>query len=148
MIKQLLLASLLILGCAPDNSQNVAQVYWLTDGSSIDLRSPKKWVLINYWATWCAPCRREVPELNKLLHKYGDSLYVVGVNFDGSQGDSLQTEMAALGMEFANLLRDPRQLWGLEPVEVLPETLIISGDGELLHRLVGPQDKASLEALF
>ena len=148
MIKQLLLASLLILGCAPDDSQNAAQVYSLTDGSRIDLMAPGKLVIINYWATWCAPCRREVPELNKLLQEYGDSLYIVGVNFDGSQGDSLQAEIAKLGIEFPNLLRDPRQLWGLDAVEVLPETLVIGGNGQLLHRLVGPQDKASLEALF
>jgi len=48
MIKQLLLVSLLILGCAPENTQNTAQVYLLTDGSSIDFASPEKLVIINY----------------------------------------------------------------------------------------------------
>ena len=148
MIKQLLLVSLLILGCAPENTQNTAQVYLLTDGSSIDFASPEKLVVINYWAIWCAPCRREVPELNQLQQEHGDRLRVIAVNFDGSQGENLHAEMDRLGIKFASLLQDPRQLWGLEPVEVLPETLIISSHGELLHRLIGPQTKVSLEALL
>jgi len=75
-------------------------------------------------------------------------LRVIAVNFDGSQGENLHAEMDRLGIKFASLLQDPRQLWGLEPVEVLPETLIISSHGELLHRLIGPQTKVSLEALL
>jgi len=148
MIRQLLLVSLLALGCAPDKSQNTSQVYWLTDGSSIDLRSPAKLLVINYWATWCAPCRHEIPELNQLNKQFGDQLIVLGVNYDSPNSDQLQVEISQLGIEFANFYQDPRQLWGLEPVTVLPETLIISPNGQLLHRLLGPQTVESLEVLL
>ena len=81
MIKQLLLVGLLILGCAPDDSQNTARAYSLTDGSSIDLTSPEKLVIINYWATWCAPCRKASPRLEKIYAKYKNKgLRVYGIS--------------------------------------------------------------------
>ena len=56
--------------------------------------------------------------------------------------------MAKLGIDFPALLADPRSMWGLEPVAVLPETLVISTDGKLLHRMIGPQTIEALEALL
>lgn len=110
--------------------------------------SPSKVIVINYWATWCAPCRKEIPELNKLDHQLSDRLDVIGVNFDGVVGEQLNQQMAKLGIEFDNLYIDPRHIWGLDAVTVLPETLIINGQGQLMHRLIGPQTKSSLETLI
>ena len=73
---------------------------------------------------------------------------VIGVNYDGVVGEQLLQEMQKLGIEFDNLYADPRSIWSLEPVTVLPETLIINSRGELIHRLLGPQTKSSLEALI
>lgn len=153
MIRPLLLVSLLILGCSADYQDSSAYSYTLTDGSVLDLESPEKLILINYWAIWCAPCRKEVPELNELMHEHSDKLQIVGINFDDIQGDKLMADITRLGIEFPNLLRatdqpDPRQIWNLPPIAVLPETLIIDTQGNLQQRLIGPQDKASLEALL
>jgi thiol-disulfide isomerase/thioredoxin len=110
--------------------------------------SPSKVIVINYWATWCAPCRKEIPELNELDHQLSDRLDVIGVNFDGVVGEQLDQQMAKLGIEFDNLYTDPRHIWGLDAVTVLPETLIINDQGQLMHRLIGPQTKSSLETLI
>jgi thiol-disulfide isomerase/thioredoxin len=118
------------------------------DGGSIDLAASPKLVFINYWAVWCAPCRKEIPEFNEFAHEHAEQVTVLGVNFDDSQGELLRTEMAKLGIEFSALLADPRSMWGLEPVAVLPETLVISTDGKLLHRMIGPQTIEALEALL
>lgn len=144
MIKKLLIASLFLLGCSGDR----ATTYPLLDEDSVNLAAPEKIVLINYWAVWCSPCRKEIPEFNELLAEQADQVSIFAVNFDGSQGDQLRSEIAKLGIEFPSLLADPRDIWGLEPVTVLPETLVISAEGKLLHRLIGPQTKASLEALL
>ena len=144
MIKKLLLSSLLLLGCSGDSNSQFA----IFGGGSIDLQSPQKLVLINYWAVWCAPCRKEIPEFNELAIEHADDVIVLAVNFDGSQGDQLRKEMDKLGIEFPSLLEDPRARWGLEPVAVLPETLLISREGKLLERLIGPQTKATLAALL
>lgn len=144
MIKRLLLTSLFLLGCSSDTITDFA----LLDGGSVDLQSPQNLVLINYWAIWCAPCRKEIPEFNQLLKDHGDQVSIYAVNFDGSQGDLLRSEMAKLGIEFPSLVADPRAIWGLEPVQVLPETLVISPEGKLLKRLIGPQTLETLEGLL
>ena len=143
-MKKLLLVSLILLSCSAKTPSQFA----LLEGGSIDLQSPQQLVLINYWAIWCAPCRKEIPEFNQLLEERGDNIAVLAVNFDGSQGQQLRDEIDKLGIEFPSLLEDPRDLWGLEPVQVLPETLVIGRNGQLLHRLIGPQTKESLEALL
>ena len=139
------LFSIALMGCSQDS---VESKFSLLDGGSIDLAASPKLVFINYWAVWCAPCRKEIPEFNEFAHEHADQVTVLGVNFDGSQGDVLRAEMAKLGIEFPSLVADPRSIWGLEPVAVLPETLVISTDGKLLHRMIGPQTIEALEALL
>ena len=147
MIRIIYLVSFLLLGCGMGPSSVEDKSYRLTNGETVNLVSPSKTVIINYWATWCAPCRDEIPELNELAHELGESVQVIGVNFDQVMGDVLSQQMESLGIEFENLLQDPRGIWNLDPVSVLPETLIINTQGELIHRLVGPQTKKSLSAL-
>lgn len=105
-MKKILLISLILLGC----SAKTAPQFELLEGGSIDLQSPQKLVLINYWAIWCAPCRKEIPEFNQLLAEQGDNIAVLAVNFDGSQGQQLRDEIAKLGIEFPSLLQDPRSM--------------------------------------
>ncbi|MDA7825913.1 TlpA family protein disulfide reductase, partial [Porticoccaceae bacterium] len=132
--------------CSSDQSANNS--FRLTNDSSVDIESPGKILVINYWATWCSPCREEIPELNELDHQLSNRLDVIGVNYDGVVGEQLLQEMQKLGIEFDNLYTDPRSIWSLEPVTVLPETLIINSRGELIHRLIGPQTKSSIEAII
>jgi len=148
MIRIIFIVSFLLISCSSEQSANENSQFTLTSDTSLNLLSPGKIIVINYWATWCAPCRKEIPELNELDHQLSDRLDVIGVNYDGVVGEQLLEEMAKLGIEFDNLYTDPRSLWGLDTVTVLPETLLINTDGEIVHRLVGPQTKRSLEALI
>ena len=143
MIKKILLTGLILAGCSGDAS------YPLTDGGSHSFKNNQgKLTLVNYWAIWCSPCREEIPELNRLAEAYADQLTVLAVNFDNVQGETLLAQVEKLGIEFSSLQSDPRALWSLEPVSVLPETLIIDSQGVLLHRLLGPQTLESLSALI
>ena len=146
MIRIIFLVSFMLISCSSDQSVNDS--FRLTNDSSVNIESPGKILVINYWATWCSPCRKEIPELNELDHQLSNRLDVIGVNYDGVVGEQLLQEMQNLGIEFDNLYADPRSIWSLEPVTVLPETLIINSRGELIHRLLGPQTKSSLEALI
>lgn len=112
--------------------------------ASLDKTTYKgQWVVINYWAKWCKPCIKEVPELNALDRKY-DQVAVLGVNFDGAQGDELQAQVSQLGIEFPIILEEPSSSLGTQLPQVLPTTLILDPDGKLVASLVGPQDLASL----
>ena len=121
----------------------------LVGGGSHSFKNDQgKLTLINYWAIWCSPCREEIPELNHFAEEYADQLTILAVNFDNEQGEKLQAQVEKLGIEFSSLQSDPRALWSLKPVSVLPETLIIDSEGVLLHRLIGPQTLESLSALI
>jgi len=102
-----------------------------------------RWVLINYWAEWCAPCRKEIPELNALDRQHGD-VVVFGVNYDGVQGEKLTSLIETMGIEFPVLVTDPRLHWNQDQPSVLPTTLVINPDGELEEVLVGPQTLVTL----
>ena len=101
-----------------------------------------QWLVINYWAEWCAPCRKEIPELNR-LHAETD-VVVLGVNFDGLQNPALSRLIEEMNVEFPVLTTDPRLRWDLPLPTVLPSTLVINPDGELHDVLVGPQTYESL----
>jgi thiol-disulfide isomerase/thioredoxin len=99
-----------------------------------------RWLIINYWAEWCAPCRKEIPELN-LLHseRAATGAVVLGVNYDGLTGETLAELVDEMGIEFPVLIEDPRVRWGVEQPAVLPSTIIVAPSGELSEVLVGPQ---------
>ena len=71
---------------------------------------------------------------------------MVGVNYDGVQGDKLTALIARMGIEFPVLTTDPRPHWGYDPPSALPMTVIIAPDGVLHKQLLGPQTQASLLA--
>jgi thiol-disulfide isomerase/thioredoxin len=137
------LLSLVLVGCSADNG------YQLIDGSSYSFNNDQgKYTLVNYWAEWCQPCRVEVPELNELAAEHADQLTVLAVNFDNEQGPELLAQLQKIGIQFPSLALDPRAKWGLERPNVLPETLIINSEGELVQRLIGPQTLESLMAFI
>ena len=106
-------------------------------------------LVINYWAEWCKPCVEEIPELNELYHENKDKgIAVLGVNFDRPKLEKLKAQMLALNVEFPVIHSDPDgQLDYLLP-PVLPTTYIFGPDGELKHKLVGPQTKTSIQAVL
>ena len=131
----LLLALALLLGaCSPGNDT--------TSEPDLD-RLRGQWVVINYWAQWCKPCIKEIPELNTLDQKY-PQVTVLGVNYDGATGEDLAVQLAKLGIEFSTLTTDPAGQLGAPRPEVLPTTLILDPTGQLSATLVGPQTLASL----
>lgn len=106
-----------------------------------DLRG--QWVVVNYWAQWCAPCIEEIPELNTLDQRYAE-VTVLGVNYDGATGEELEQQRQKLGVAFASLQEDPAEQLGQTRPVVLPTTFIVNPDGELEETLIGPQTLASL----
>lgn len=108
-----------------------------------------RWLVINYWAEWCKPCLEEIPELNQLYSQRKDTdTSVLGINFDRVAPEELLRQIEALNVQFPVLQSDPeRQLDYLMP-EVLPTTYIFDQQGQLAHKLVGPQTQESIEAFL
>ena len=102
-----------------------------------------EWLVVNYWATWCKPCIKEIPELNK-LHQSRKDITVVGVNYDGMSGEELAIESSKLGINFPNLSSDPSSALETSRPIVLPTTMIVDKKLELRDKLIGPQTFESI----
>ena len=116
-----------------------------TQGRAVDLRSDDgQWLVLNFWAEWCGPCRDEVPELNQLADD--SRIRVIGVDFDGHQGEQLIQKANALGIRFPVLSESPLVALGVAPPQVLPATFILSPQGKVVEKRIGPQTREGLEA--
>ncbi len=104
-----------------------------------------RWVLINYWAEWCKPCLEEIPELNAFAEAYGEQVSVLGVNYDGVEGEALARVIVRFGIDFPVLSQDPASIYKFNRPEVLPVTFVINPEGVVQQRLVGPQTLADLK---
>jgi thiol-disulfide isomerase/thioredoxin len=106
-----------------------------------------KWLVLNYWAEWCGPCRTEIPELNTLAEQLKDKkIGVFGVNFDNVQGQELKGASEKLGIRFTVLAQDPSELFELPRSEALPVTYIIDEKGKVREQLMGEQTAAGVMA--
>ena len=104
-----------------------------------------QWLVINYWADWCPPCRKEIPQLNLLAEQLkGQGVSVFGVNYDGLQGDELQQAIREFAITFTVLSQDPASRLQLPRSEGLPVTFIVDPQGRLREQLLGEQTAAGL----
>jgi peroxiredoxin len=107
------------------------------DGQKLRLGEQRgRVVLVNFWATWCGPCRQEMPHLNKLYEKYKSSGFVLlGVNVDD---DTRQAAGVAdkLGVKFPVLPDADKRVSRQYDLSAMPSTVLIDRDGKVryLHR--------------
>jgi peroxiredoxin len=108
-----------------------------------------KVVLLNLWATWCAPCRHETPFLQSLYEeRRGDGLEIVGISMDtGDAGDLVEEFVGEYGVTYTVLL-DP-QMRGMELYQVLglPATFLIDREGTLTWMRFGPVGETDTDFL-
>jgi len=101
-------------------------------------------VMVNFWATWCAPCQQEMPHLNRLYQKYRSSGFVLlGVNVDEDSSKAADAA-AKLGITFPVLLDADKRVSKLYDLSTMPSTVLIDRDGKVrfVHRgyLAGYED--------
>jgi len=115
-------------GNAPDFTLRTA------DGKNLRLQEQRgRVVMVNFWATWCAPCRQEMPHLNRLYEKYrGSGFVLLGVNVDDDAGNAIVTA-TKLGVTFPVLLDAEKKVSKLYDVNSMPSTLLIDRDGKVRH---------------
>lgn len=110
-----------------------------------DLRG--KPVMVNFWATWCTPCRKEMPEIVKAYNERNGALAVVGVNLQ-ENSDQITAWAADFGIKFDIVVDRTGQVSGAwrvgGPVLGLPSTYFLDKDGIVRARVFGPMDEARL----
>lgn len=107
-----------------------------------------KVVLLNIWATWCVPCREEMPQLNALQADLGGETFeVVAINVDKNGAEKAKDFLEETGAKDLALYTDPTgKLFATLKAVGMPATLLLDAQGKELGRLVGPADWASPEA--
>jgi thiol-disulfide isomerase/thioredoxin len=103
------------------------------------------WVLINYWATWCAPCRKEMPELSE-LHNERDDLTVLGLAFEDTDDSAFEEFLTEFHASYPILRVDvyaPPEPFGAP--RVLPTTIILDREGRAVKAFLGPVTRDAIE---
>ena len=116
----------------------------LHDTRSISSESLKgHWVIVNYWADWCPPCLKEIPELAKFSNLNPD-IKVFGFNFDRLEGEELEEQLDRFGHTYPSLLTHPKTIWGIETPQSLPATFFINPNGEVVFASKRPIDATAI----
>lgn len=113
-------------------------------GPRVDLASLHgKPALVNFWASWCDPCKEEAPELKRFSESLGDRATLVGVDWNDS-ADSAREFIKTSGWRYP-ILRDPSQEVGTQyGLNGLPTTFVLDRGGNIVRTLQGPQTVATL----
>lgn len=136
---------------AADSSDD--PVFVTLDGKNVKLSDFKgKWVIVNYWATWCPPCRMEIPELEMFYEKHkGKDAVVLGVNYETGDVKHVQ-DFARQQMVSYPIVREKGGANGrttvFGPLKGLPTTYMITPKGELVAARTGMVDQNMLEAFM
>ena len=99
-----------------------------------------KVVVINFWATWCPPCRREMPSMNRMWQKIKDKgVQILAVNV-GEDADTIFEFLGSYPVSFPLLMDSDGSVVKKYPVTGLPTTYIINPAGEVVYRAVGSRE--------
>ncbi len=101
-------------------------------------RYREKWVIINFWATWCGPCISEIPELVAFADRRLEQVRVVGIAFEKTPVDEIRAFVAEFGVTYPVLMIGEQPLVPMEPLKGLPSTFLISPEGQVVVSHVGP----------
>lgn len=107
-----------------------------------------KWVVLNYWATWCAPCRKEIPELSELNESRAD-IVVLGLAFEDTEIENFDKFLEEFHPSYPLLLVDvyaPPEPFGAP--RVLPTTIILNPEGAPVKTFLGPVTMENIESFI
>lgn len=116
------------------------------DGKPLNLADFRnKVVLLNFWATWCGPCRMEIPDLVDLQKRYKDRLEVVGLNVDDDDPNEIQKYVSQTGINYPVAMTpdDLRMQYG--GIAALPTSFVLDTEGRVVQKHVGLWDPAVYE---
>lgn len=110
------------------------------DGATFDLSKQRgKWVVVNYWATWCGPCRKEMPDLSKFATERAKDVAIIGLSFEETELDDIKKFLKANPVSYpiaqVDTSEPPKDF---DAPRGLPMTYLIAPDGKVAEKFLGP----------
>ena len=95
--------------------------------------------LVNFWATWCPPCRAEIPAFIELRHRLaGKSFEIIGIALDREGDEAVKPFVKDHGMDYPVVIGDSRVTRSYGGIRGIPTTFLVDREGKIVHRWVGP----------
>ncbi len=120
------------------------------DGNTVDLSKYEgKVVLVDFWATWCPPCRRSIPHLIDLHNKYADQGFsVVGVSLDTKPPAEVAKFVSNFGIPYPVVMGDQQLARQWKLGNSIPAAYLVDRDGKIVDKIVGYKDQNFYENLI
>jgi peroxiredoxin len=133
----------------PNLSGKTAPDFALTDlsGKTVRLADFKgEIVLLDFWATWCGPCRREIPDLIQLQKQYADKGFtILGISLDEEGAAVVKPFAREFGINYPLVIASPQVTAAYGGIQAVPTAFPVDRDGRILQIFVGGQDKSDFE---
>jgi thiol-disulfide isomerase/thioredoxin len=140
--------------CAPDanaevNKESPSLKLTTFDGACYDLAQHRgKWVVVNFWATWCGPCKTEIPEFNTLDKKREDVEFI-GLAYEEIERADMDAFLKVIPINYPIAVLDVfKPPADFDTPAGLPLTYVIAPDGKVADKFLGPVTSAELEKVF
>jgi peroxiredoxin len=119
-------------------------------GNEVNLSDYRgKVVVLNFWATWCPPCRKEIPDFNELQKQYGDrGLQFIGIALDERGAEVVKKWVAQNPVDYPVLIGDQSVRKSYGDMAVIPVTILIDRQGNIRTKYIGLRQKAIVESMI
>ncbi|MDI6640928.1 MAG: TlpA disulfide reductase family protein [Elusimicrobiota bacterium] len=104
-----------------------------------------KVIILDFWATWCPPCRAEIPFFVELQNEYKEQLAIVGVCLDRDDRDNIKKFIEKIGINYPIVMGDPKVVKDYGGIKGIPTTFIIDKNGNIRETIIGYRPKEVFE---
>lgn len=116
-----------------------------TEGKTLKLSDYKgKVVIVDFWATWCPPCRRGIPDLIEIQKEYGSAVAVIGISVDQDTKNDVVPFMQKMGINYPVVYGDAQTAQAYGGIESIPTSFVIDQKGDIAANNVGLVSKSDL----